>query len=284
MPNFIQKTKFLVLLIVAIKIWMGSYSLVSAHLDTSLGDKNFNSLAEQIINGLDSSLINEFTFRSGYTRPGIEISSFTKTKLEADPLLTNLANEFNSSLLAALIRKTEGRFKFFSSSNLQSNRGAKASCVMGVNCRARGKTSVRQSEADILIIGSLRVSERHAFLSYKAISIGNGLILAATSTIKTQIPPNILKTRYSHRDIHPVNLRSTIMSGRADVSCPNVHYLRNSLADLGYYSEVLSEKSWLATRMAIKAYQWHHNLPETGEYSCELARHVRSEISAKEVD
>ena len=284
MPNISKKTKLLVLLMVAIKIWMGSHNIVIAHPNASLNTENFNSLAEQIINGLDASPINDFTFRSGYDRPGIEISSFSKHKMQGDQFLSDLANEFNSGLLAALIRKTEGRFKFFSQSAQQSKRGPKLFCKMGEHCGFAGNSSIRSSEADILIIGSMRISGRYAFLSYKAISIDNGLILAATSTVQSELSTNLLKRRHGQREIRLSEHKSTIVSDRTDFTCPDLKSLKRALVDLGYYSENFNDKNGPATQMAIKAYQWHHNFPETGKYSCELAKHVRSEIKARGLD
>ena len=81
---------------------------LKAHEGHDIGHDTFTFLAREIIEGLDSSKLDDFSIRSGYHRPGIKVSRFSRQTGERHDVLAQLGNEFNSRLLAALIKEAGG--------------------------------------------------------------------------------------------------------------------------------------------------------------------------------
>ena len=224
--------------------------------------------------------MDDLTVRSGYGRPGIKISSFHGPANKNDKLLHNIANGFNARLLAALIRKSDGRFKFIAQFNKQFSDKYGASCTTANDCVEIRKKSYQEAEADILITGTLSIYGQNAFLTYRATGTENGLILAATSRTTVPLPHPYHKKITFPRVRLPENYRSLLLSEDDHHGCMEVEYFQQSLKSLGYRPGRITGTISSATKRAIKAYQWHHNLPETGIYTCSLFLHVRAQMPA----
>ena len=277
-PRKLMKKSIILYLALVISIFIFNLNAVSAHQQKEINKTNFNSLAQELMDGLNDALLNDFSTRSGYGRPGIKISSFKVSRYENTKALANLANEYNARLLAALIKISDGRFKFIAEVDKFRIEKLKDLCTDSDSCPKDKDSSYYGPEADILITGSLRILGHKAFLTYQATGTENGLILAATS--RTRIP---LPHSFHHRIRSPIfrlpkNYGSSLITEEFSSSCTQIRKFQRYLKKLGYRPGRINGKISLATREAIKAFQWHHNIPETGNYSCSLFWQVKAQM------
>ncbi len=108
---------------------------------------------------------------------------------EESPIPVDLANEFNAALLSALIRRNSQGHVFVA-------RGALKFLVRevaGTPATPRTpddpvETLLRNATADVLVIGALRRSDPGVTLSYKAVAVTDGAVLAST-------PPQRIRLR-----------------------------------------------------------------------------------------
>ena len=272
-----QLIKSLSLIFSLLTIWL---NCAHAHQRDKQTIEPFEIFAQEIINGLNNALLNDLTTRSGYGRPSIKFSKFQNTNKGTNEALSNLANEYNARLLAALIKKSEGRFKFIAPINTPKNGQNFALCGATNDCPNLKKKTNYHPEADILITGSLRIHDQKGFLTYRATGLENGLILAATSRIKIALPKRYQK-RYSFpKFVLPEDYRSSVFIDQSDHRCINISYFQQALDHLGYRPGPITGKISSATRRAIRAYQWHHNLPETGILNCSLFKHLKAQLTS----
>tara|TARA_Y100001960_G_scaffold214592_1_gene224208 strand:+ start:294 stop:1157 length:864 start_codon:yes stop_codon:yes gene_type:complete len=277
-PKTLMMKSIILHLALVISIFIFNLNTVSAHQQKEINKTNFNSLAQELMDGLNDALLNDFSTRSGYGRPGIKISSFKVSRYENTKALTNLANEYNARLLAALINISDGRFKFIAEVDKFRIEKLKDLCTDLDNCPGDRNSSYYGPEADILITGSLRILGHKAFLTYQATGTENGLILAATSRTSITLPH-----KFHHRLSSPIyrlpkNYSSSLIAEEFRHSCTQIKKFQRYLKTLGYRPGRINGKISLATREAIKAFQWHHNIPETGNYSCSLFWQVKAQM------
>ena len=143
----------------------------------------FATLAEEILAGLDASAA---AWKHG---DGPRIAVWPFSPLET-PIPAALANEYNAKLLAALIDRGGDRYRFVARDALKAvAREISESAAAEDDIQEVLAALVRNAQADVLVVGKLRPSSyERVVLSYKAVEVRDGTILAVTSHQPLYLP------------------------------------------------------------------------------------------------
>ena len=132
-------------------------------------------LADEILTGISLDAVAE--------RPRIAVQSFAA---DETPVAVEAANALNASLLSALIAKSDGRHVIVARAALKSLvRDVSETALPGP--RDPVETLLENARADVLVIGSLRRSRADIFLSYKAVAVADGAVLASTKSYRLRL-------------------------------------------------------------------------------------------------
>lgn len=157
-------------------LWLAALLNPSMALADGIDGWIADRLAEEILAGV--------TLEASGERSRIAVQPFAA---DTTPIAPSTANAINASLLSALIAKSGGRHTFVA-------RGALKALVRDVSELARPgpddpvETLLENARADILIIGSLRSVRQDVILSYKAVAVGDGAVLASTKPYRLRLP------------------------------------------------------------------------------------------------
>lgn len=157
----------------ALALWLAALLAPSAALADGIDGWIAERLAEEILAGVPSTT----------ERPRIAVRPFAADEL---PVSISAADALNASLLSALIARSGGRHVFVA-------RGALKSLVRDVSDLARPgprdpvETLLENARADILVIGSLRRARGDVILSYKAVTVADGAVLASTKPYRLRL-------------------------------------------------------------------------------------------------
>ena len=150
-------------------VLLGPCSALADGIDGWIADR----LAEDILVGIPAA----------ETRPRIAVQPFAA---ERTPVAPEAADALNAQLLSALIRKSAGRHVFVA-------RGALTSVARDVSETAAPgpedpvETLLAKARADILVVGSLRGERQDTLLSYKAVRVTDGAVLASTKAYRLRL-------------------------------------------------------------------------------------------------
>ena len=154
-------------------IWLAAMMAPSVALADGIDGRIAQGLADEILAGVPSAA----------ERPRIAVRPFAAAEL---PISTEAAKGLNASLLSALLARSDGRHIFVA-------RGALKSVVRDVSDLARPgsrdpvETLLENARADILVIGSLRRVRTEVILSYKAVTVADGAVLASTKPYRLRL-------------------------------------------------------------------------------------------------
>jgi TolB-like protein len=138
----------------------------------------FHSFAQQLLSGIDKTDSKDIPAIGGYGKPRLAVVPFTVKK---SVISATLATEFNDRLLAELTRQGRHRYRFIARETLKSV----IRDIDSINELEPGRDSrvadlLRSARVDILVIGNLRKDGARMILSYKAVSVEDGMVFAAT--------------------------------------------------------------------------------------------------------
>lgn len=154
-------------------LWLAAFLTPAVALGDGIEGHIANRLADEILAGVPDAT----------DRPRIAVQSFSPDQI---PIAPEAANALNASLLSALIARSDGRHVFVA-------RGALKSVARDVSERAQAgpadpvETLLAKSRADILVVGSLRRARNDMILSYKAVTVTDGAVLASTRPYRLRL-------------------------------------------------------------------------------------------------
>ena len=239
--------------------------------------KVFNVFAEELLDGMYAAQVTDVTARSGYGRASVIILPFQTNRIHQKNLTRGVVQELNSYLLSELIKQAQGRFIFLAPKRFRIPDRGEGACFG--DCIHKGSVPTRTSGADIVITGTLRVRGDQAILSYKATGAELGTIFAATTPAKIHLNfRRHVKMSYEQRR-RPIIHESVIFEKEDPSENQHVTFLQMALSRLGYRPGPINGQLSPDTIDAIKAYQWHHNLPATGHYTSSLMEHIQNQLS-----
>ncbi len=143
----------------------------------------FATLAEEILAGLDASAA------AGVRGDDPRVAVWPFSPLET-PIPAALANEYNAKLLAALIDQGGDRYRFVARDALKAvAREISETAAAEDDIQEVLAVLVRNAQADVLVVGKLRPSSHErVVLSYKAVEVRDGTVLAVTSHQPLHLP------------------------------------------------------------------------------------------------
>lgn len=156
-------------------LWLAALLAPSVALANGIEGWIADSLAEEILAGVPA--------HAGEA-PRIAIKPFSPDSVSIAP---EAANALNASLLSALIAKSDGRHTFVA-------RDALKAVVRDVADLAQPgpddpvERLLAKARADVLVVGSLRRVRQDVVLSYKAVAVEDGAVLASTRSHRLRLP------------------------------------------------------------------------------------------------
>ena len=225
---------------------------------TAAADQKFSGVATEILDGIDDTRAGLVPATSGYGVPTIAIKAFAKN---GPPVPADVANAWNRRLLAELHRQSRGRFEFVDMASIddliRTIRDSNATEPDKSRRIADLKSNIR---ADILVAGSITLSGTTPVLSYQALGIANGRLLAST-TPRRIVWPEPVSTQ-------PVRIASSqtpplqgVVGGQYR---PIVEEAERRLDELGYDPGAVDGILTWETREALRTYQADSALPVNG--------------------
>jgi hypothetical protein len=265
----------------------------------------FDILAWEILAGIDAS--GDALRRSGAPegeRVRIAIRPFSVGQA---PLPASLANEYNDKLLVSLLSQGGSRYRFIAREALGAViEEIDESSSREVELDDLLTTLVEHAKADVLVVGKLRPTPDEAVvLSYEALGVRDGTILAATSYQRLPLDPVEvdLAARSETLDdsAKPAShlksgdlLDSPIRTGAGTLAKrsvpkrrlakpdPGVESAQASLRDLGYDPGLVDGILGARTKAAIRAYQRDTGLPVDGQLSITLIDALSGDLADHE--
>lgn len=242
----------------------------------------FRSFAHELLLGIGAADLSDIPAIGGYGKPRIAVLPF---RVDEKVVPADIASEFNTRLMAELTRQGSGTYRFVARETLKSIiREIDTIAELDSGKDDRVAALMRNAQVDILIVGALRRNSDTVALSYKAVSVEDGTMFAATlprqidvATLRPVRKPVVPKSVVQEAP-PPVPLSHAVSStGR-----PTVHNTQRMLAQLGYRPGPIDGILHHRTRTAIRAFQSDHRLPADGRMTRQLVRELRDRARAIE--
>lgn len=232
-------------------------------------DAPFDSIAAELINGINGAEFNQITAVSGYGAPRIAVQSLT---VERGALDTGVAAEFNHRLLRELQRQGGSRFRYAAMNSLkpliQEIQDSGASDAEMERRIADLKQNVR---SDILIAGWVRVENDRAIVRYQAVGAETGASLANTKPriIHTGTATGVAASNIVSKGTRPASRQYT---GQVRRTVAEAEWM---LTERGYHSGPVDGILTEETRQALSAYQADSALPVNGRLTRNTVDNLR---------
>ena len=287
MPCFfkspLRSPMFVMALFMGMSISANTVSASSASGRVIHDPKIINGIANDLLNGLNEARMEEIFLISGGGRLSIDVVPFRPVNSLNGAISPTHAGELNTFLLAALIQKSQGKFRFHINKpeidrEIAFSRHQRHCSVFPEmpKCSTFASTKTgehRSSNADIVILGKLVIHRGNGYLSYKAYAPETGVILSATSPRKIQIR----FSRSSRAKIKSPPAPSNVDGEYLEPSRWKTFRLQKDLELLGFRPGRINGYLTRQTRHAIKRYQWHHGMDPDGDLSPRLLKHIRKQ-------
>ncbi|MBO6518404.1 MAG: peptidoglycan-binding protein [Rhodospirillales bacterium] len=176
-------------------------------------------------------------------------------------------------MLSALRNESKGRFKFIALGSLGNVIAAiQAQNLPADEQAARIRALRANAQADILVHGTVRTDGGVETLSYDAVSIESGELLASTGAVALgpQIPP--LFADNGRGVLPPAQVVSKSVTGRYR---PTVEEAERLLAEKGYDPGPVDGVMSPETRQALSDYQRNSALPVNGRMTRQTVENLR---------
>ena len=232
-------------------------------------DTQFSRMASQILSGIKNSRADLVPATSGYGVPTIAIRSFAKNE---PPIPANVANAWNRKLLAELHQQSRGRFDFVDMSSIQALVRTIGDSNTSKSDKARRIADLKANiRADILVSGDIRLSGTTPVLSYQALGIGNGRLLATTAPQRIswpeRAPARPVRVAASDGYVPPPPVKGRYRR--------IVEETERRLTDLGYDPGTVDGFMTWRTREALREYQADSALPVNGRMTRQTVVNMR---------
>ena len=228
----------------------------------------FASFAEELLAGIGSASVEDIPAIGGYGKPRIAVAPFTNTDKS---IPSAVASEYNTRLLAELTRQGSDVYRFVARETL-SEIIRELDTIEELEAPSNGRAVdlLRNAKVDILIVGALRKTDKSVTISYKAVSVEDGIVFAATRprAIWLDGPPSMLAA-----DTPTVPLGRLVNGGRRPV-----FMAQRLLARLGYDPGPRDGLMRPRLRRAIRTYQHDFGQVATGRMTRQLITKLRTSL------
>ena len=254
--------------------WVGftaaalSIGLMRPALAQEVAQSQFASFAEELLAGIGSASVEDIPAIGGYGKPRIAVAPFKNTEKTIPP---SIASEYNARLLAELTRKGGGTYRFVARETLREIiRELDTIEELEAPNDSRVADLLRNAKVDILIVGALRKTGRVVTISYKAVSVEDGIVFAATRPREIWLSQTNVVVRRNERQSPSGRLAN---GGRRPV-----YLAQRLLVGLGYHPGPSDGLMRLRLRRAIRAYQHDFGQVATGRMTRRLLRELRASL------
>lgn len=238
----------------------------------------FRSFAHELLNGIGAADLSEIPAIGGYGKPRIAVLPF---RVDTKIVPADIASEFNTRLMAELTRQGSGTYRFVARETLKSViREIDTIAELDPDKDDRVAALMRNAQVDIVIVGALRRSDVAVALSYKAVSVEDGTMFAATLPQKIVVATlRPVREPATHTVVppllpHPVaRLPHHVASATGR---PTVRATQRMLAQLGYQPGRIDGVLSHQTRAAIRKFQRDNFLLPNGRMTRQVGRTLRA--------
>lgn len=231
-------------------------------------DATFRTFARELLAGIGSASVEDIPALGGYGKPRIAVAPFRTTDKTVSP---EMASELNTRLLAELTRQGSSTYRFVARETLKEIiREIDTIGELEDGNNSQVSDLLRNARVDILIVGKLRKSGKTTTISYKALSIENGIVFAATR------PQSLGSGR--PQPVVSRELRRVPSGGLAHRGRRPVLHAQRLLFVLGYEPGPVDGRMRPALRRAIHTYQRDFGQIATGRMTRRLIRHLRTTV------
>ena len=221
-------------------------------------DQTFSGIASEILTGIENTRTGLVPATSGYGAPTIAIKTFAKN---GPPIPADVANAWNRRLLAELHRQSRGRFEFVDMASIGDLVRAIKTSNSSEDDKSRRIADLKSNiRADILVTGNITLAATTPVLSYQALGIANGRLLATTTPQRIAWPEPVSTQPVRVASAGPTSPVGTV-GGRYR---PIVEEAERRLTELGYHPGPVDGILTWETREALRAYQADSALPVNG--------------------
>lgn len=229
---------------------------------------SFASFAQEILDGIGSASVEDIPAIGGYGKPRIAVAPFKTSQKSVPP---TVASEFNTRLLAELTRRGGGTYRFVARETLREII-RDLDTIEELEARDNGRVVdlLRNAKVDILIVGALRKSGNAVSVSYKAVSVEDGIVFAATRPRRVWLSPPKAIVRH---DPLPLPSGTLVSGGRRPV-----FLAQRLLVVLGYDPGPRDGLMRPSLRRAIRAYQLDFGQVATGRMTRRLIQNLRTSV------
>ena len=245
-----------------------SIGLMGPVLAQEPAQSQFASFAEELLAGIGSASVEDIPAIGGYGKPRIAVAPFKNTEKSVPP---SVASEYNTRLLAELTSRGSEIYRFVARETLREIiRELDSIEELEAPNNSRVVDLLRNAKVDILIVGALRKTGQAVTVSYKAVSVEDGIVFAATR------PRQIWLTQPS--DVERQNLHQLPPARLANGGRRPVLLAQKLLARLGYDPGSRDGLMRPLLRRAIHAYQLDFGQVATGRMTRRLIRELRASL------
>jgi hypothetical protein len=265
----------------------------------------FDILAWEILAGIDAS---GDALRQSDAREEDQVRiAIRPFSVGQAPLPASLANEYNDKVLVSLLSQGGSRYRFIAREALgavikeideSSSRDADLDDLLSA--------LVERAKADVLVVGKLRrTSDEAVVLSYEAVKVRDGTILAATSYQHLSLDPAEVdlaaRSEALDESAKPAarpksgdlldfptgagadrTAEPTVPKPRLAKPDPEVAMVQADLQELGYDPGPVDGILGTRTKAAIRAYQRDTGLAVDGRLSATLIDSLRGDLTVPE--
>ncbi len=139
---------------------------------------HFQAIARELLSGIGSANLADIPAIGGYGRPRLALLPFAA---DQDAVPAWVAQDLNARLMAELTRQGNRSFRLVARDGLKSIiRDIDGIGELRGDKDTRVSDLLRNAQVDILVVGKLRTARGGVILSYKAVSVEDGTVFAAT--------------------------------------------------------------------------------------------------------
>jgi len=254
--------------------WVGftaaalSLGLMRPAFAQEIAQGQFASLAQELLAGIGSASVADIPAVGGYGKPRIAVAPFKNAEKTVPP---SVASEYNTRLLAELTRHGSATYRFVARETLRDIiRELDTIEELEEPNNSRVVDLLRNAKVDILIVGALRKTGEAVTISYKAVSVEDGIVFAATRPRQIWLTPP--------RDVARRDLPQLPPGRLANGGRHPVFLAQQLLAALGYDPGPHDGLMRPPLRRAICAYQHDYGQVATGRMTRRLIRELRASL------
>ena len=253
--------------------WVGLAATLSIALTHPVSAQDgtqgqFAAFAQEILDGIGSASVEDIPAIGGYGKPRIAVAPFKNTDKSVPP---SIASEYNTRLLAELTRRGAESYRFVARETLtEIVRELDSIEELETPNKSRIVDLLRNARVDILIVGALRKTGQAVSVSYKAVSVEDGIVFAATRPRDIWLTPPKIIAEPDLRQQPPARLAA---GGRRPV-----YLAQRLLARLGYEPGPRDGVMRASLRHAIRTYQHDFGQVATGRMTRALIKKLRTSL------